>query len=132
MSNKREDNNNKNEISIKIVLIGESHIGKTSIINYFIENKFNPNIIASIGCSNIIKKYSIGEKEIAFNIWDTAGQERFRSISKTFYKGADVAILVYDISSLNSYFELKNYWYKEVKENCSKDTSILNLYNKLL
>ncbi len=131
MSNKK-DSNNKSEISIKTVFVGESNTGKTSIINYFIENKYNPNIISSIGCSNISKKFSIEDKEVTFNICDTAGQERFRGITNNYYNGAEVAILVYDITSLSSYFELKNYWYNQVKENCSEDTSILNLYNILL
>jgi small GTP-binding protein len=132
MSNKKVDINNKNEISIKTILIGESNAGKTSIIHYFIENKFNPSLISTIGCSNIIKKYAIEEKEVTFNIWDTAGQERFRGISHNFYNGADIAILVYDITSSNSYIEIKKYWYQEVKKNCPKDTSILNLYNIIL
>ena len=132
MSNEREDSNNENEISIKTVLVGETNAGKTSIIEYFIENKFNPNIVSTIGCSNTMKKYSIENKEVIFNIWDTAGQERFRGITNSYYNGADVAILVYDITSINSYIELKKYWYNEVKENCPKNTSILNIYNILL
>jgi small GTP-binding protein len=69
------------------------------------------------------------EKNIKFEIWDTAGQEKYRSITKIFYKDANVAILVYDVSRKESFEEIKNYWYQQVKDNSPKKISI-NSNNK--
>ena len=68
-------------------------------------------------------------KSIKFEIWDTAGQERYRSLAKVFYKNSAVCILVYDITRKSSFEELKSFWINEIKDNASKDTSKLLLYN---
>ena len=109
--------------SIKIVLLGESGTGKTSIIAQFTRGEFDPNVVTSISAQFISKLTYISEydKTIKFDIWDTAGQEKFRSLAQIFYKDAKAIILVYDITSLKSFEELKNYWYPKVKENCQSD-----------
>ena len=109
--------------SIKIVLLGESGTGKTSIIAQFTRGEFDPNVVTSISAQFISKLTYIAEydKTIKFDIWDTAGQEKFRSLAQIFYKDAKAIILVYDITSLKSFEELKNYWYPKVKENCQSD-----------
>ena len=76
--------------------------------------------------ANFVTKNIILEDEnqsIKFEIWDTAGQERYRALAKVFYKNAAVCVLVYDITRKTSFNELKNYWYKEIKENAQKDVS---------
>jgi small GTP-binding protein len=109
--------------SIKIVLLGESGTGKTSIIAQFTRGEFDPNVVTSISAQFISKLTYIAEydKTIKFDIWDTAGQEKFRSLAQIFYKDAKAIILVYDITNLKSFEELKNYWYPKVKENCQSD-----------
>ena len=109
--------------SIKIVLLGESGTGKTSIIAQFTRGEFDPNVLTSISAQFISKLTYIAEydKTIKFDIWDTAGQEKFRSLAQIFYKDAKAIILVYDITNLKSFEELKNYWYPKVKENCQSD-----------
>ena len=109
--------------SIKIVLLGESGTGKTSIIAQFTRGEFDPNVVTSISAQFISKLTYISEydKTIKFDIWDTAGQEKFRSLAQIFYKDAKAIILVYDITNLKSFEELKNYWYPKVKENCQSD-----------
>lgn len=70
--------------------------------------------------------------EIKFEIWDTAGQEKFRSLTKLFYKDASIAILVYDITRKESFDELVNYWYRQVKETVSSNISNIDIFNLAL
>ncbi len=104
--------------SCKVVLLGESGVGKTSIINQFTTNEFQEDQISTTGASFSSKTFSFEEtgKNLSFEIWDTAGQEKYRSLSKMFYKDAGVAILVYDITSKESFEELKKYWVAQLRE----------------
>lgn len=103
--------------SCKVVLIGESGVGKTSIISRFINDTFDPNTITSLGASFISKTITIEGKPIKFDIWDTAGQEKYRSLAKIFFKDAQIVIFVYDITNKKSFEEIKAYWYEQTKAN---------------
>ena len=103
-------------ISCKTILVGDSGVGKTSIIGRYL-NKFNENQQATIGASFSNKLEKLDGNEILFEIWDTAGQERYRSVNTLFYQDAYICILVYDITSKKSFESLRNYWYDAVKEN---------------
>ena len=118
---------NKNDESetIKVILLGESKVGKTSIIRRFVEQEFEDYTVTTLGATSCIKQFEIDNKIIKFEIWDTAGQERFRGLGRMFYNNAKIGILVYDITSSNSFKELKNYWYNELTQNTPKDISIL-------
>ena len=119
----------QNAKSIKVVLLGETGVGKTCIIGRFINNTFENNIMSTTGASYAGKTMSFDEfggKCIKFEIWDTAGQEKYRSLTKIFYKDAAVAILVYDITRKESYEELKNYWYNQLKE-CSPSNIVIGI-----
>ena len=108
----------------KVVLLGESGVGKTSIISRFINNFFAENVISTTGASYAGKTMTFDEfggKKIRFEIWDTAGQEQYRSLTKIFYKDAAAAILVYDITRKGSFYALKNYWYDQVKDTAPKN-----------
>jgi len=112
-------------LTCKVVLIGESGVGKTSIISRYMTNTFKSQLMSTPG-ANFVKKNVIMEdenKSINFEIWDTAGQERYRSLAKVFYKNATVCVLVYDITRNSSFEAIKNYWIKEIKENAPKDIS---------
>ena len=112
-------------LTCKVVLIGESGVGKTSIISRYMTNTFKSQLMSTPG-ANFVKKNVIMEdekKSINFEIWDTAGQERYRSLAKVFYKNATVCVLVYDITRKASFEAIKNYWIKEIKENAPKDIS---------
>ena len=116
----KEEENNKEIPPLKVVLIGDSGIGKTCIMARFIKNKFDPNTIASITAQFIQKILEFPDgKKITFHFWDTAGQEQYHSLAKIFYKDADVVILVYDITNLQSFNSMKDDWYKNVV-NCGK------------
>ena len=113
----------------KVVLIGESGVGKTSIIARYTQNSFKSQQLPTT-CVNFVSKIIILEdenKSLKFELWDTAGQERYRSLAKVFYKNADVCVLVYDITRKSSFDELKNFWINEIKENTPSDTS-KNIY----
>ena len=114
----------------KVVLIGESGVGKTCIIAQYIHNKFDPNVISST-CHFIRKNIELSEgKSVLMDIWDTAGQEKHRALARIYYKKAKAAVLVYDITSKKSFEEIKNYWSGQVKEVCEKDTILALVANK--
>lgn len=112
---------------IKVVLIGEVGVGKSSINTYFVKKQFSSIVQSTTGASFVAKTSFFEEenKYIKFDIWDTAGQERFRTMIKAFYKSASVVIMVYDITRAQTLEQLKRYWYHEIKENTSDDISIL-------
>jgi len=109
---------NQDPISCKTILVGDSGVGKTSIIGRYL-NRFNENQQATIGASFSNKLENINGNEILFEIWDTAGQERYRSVNTLFYQDAYICILVYDITSKQSFESLRSYWYDAVKEHGS-------------
>ena len=108
----------------KVVLLGESGVGKTSIISRYISNTFG-NRKPTTGANFVTKTIFLEDenKSIKFELWDTAGQERYRSLAKVFYRNAAVCVLVYDITRKSSFEELKLFWIKELKENVPSDTS---------
>jgi small GTP-binding protein len=110
----------------KVVLLGESGVGKTCIIARFINNTFEENLVSTTGASYAGKTMTFDEydgKSIRFEIWDTAGQEKYRSLTKIFYKDATAAILVYDITRKESYEEIQKYWYNQIKDHAPKNIS---------
>ena len=117
----------KNKIEtkeVKVILLGETGVGKTSIINRFISNEFINDNTITLGSSfstKEIKKQNINYK---LKIWDTTGQEKFHSVTNLFIKGSNIIILVYSVDSLDS-FEQLNYWYKSLKRNLEGDKHIL-------
>ena len=111
----------KEALPCKVVLIGESGVGKTSIISRYISNSFNSVLASTPGANFTTKTVFLKDKNqsIKFEIWDTAGQEKYRALAKVFYKNSSVCILVYDITRRSSFEELKKYWVNEIKTNGS-------------
>ena len=123
----------ENELTVKAVLLGESGVGKTSIISRFIDNSFEKNKKSTTGADYTGKTMyfdEYGGKKIKFEIWDTAGQEIYRSLTKIFYKDAKIAVLVYDITKRETFEELKKYWYNQIKESATSDIIIAIAANK--
>ena len=118
--------------TIKVVLIGESGTGKTSIIQQYAYKMFDPDCATSISSQYISKVITFPDlnKSVRLEIWDTAGQERYRSMARLFYKDAKIIIFVYDVSSKISYDELINFWIPEVNNNCLKDAKFALVANK--
>ena len=123
------DDDENYDLIFKIVLIGDSGVGKTNILSRYLTNQFSASTQPTVGVefgSKIIKK---GEKLIKLQIWDTAGQERYKSITSAYYKGAKGAFVVYDISR-KSTFDNVDKWINELKNNGSEDVFILLVGNK--
>jgi len=118
--------------TIKVVLVGESGTGKTSIIQQFAYKMFDPNCTTSISSQYISKVLSFSDMQasLKIEIWDTAGQERYRSMAKLFYKEAKIIIFVYDSTSKSSFEELKKYWIPEVQNTRNKDSILAIVGNK--
>ena len=115
---------------IKITLIGNYGVGKTSIINQYIDQTFDEANAATIGANYSEKVITKNNKEYELNIWDTAGQEKFHSVGKHFYKDAYIVCLVYDITSQDSLVQLKEIWYPDIKKFGEKYTILAVVGNK--
>ena len=117
---------NKNQC--KVILLGESSVGKTSLIKRYLKNEFDEVIVSTVSESYLEKIIDINGTTINLEIWDTAGEERFRTLVRNYFKGSHAAILIYDISKRTTFDELKQYWYKEIKENCPNISMYLIYY----
>ena len=110
--------------TIKLVVLGDDYVGKTSIINQYVHNRYIENAYISIGINIFIKNITINDKKII--IWDTPGIERFRNRALVFLKGANIVLLVYDITSQRSFKEL-NDWIQHVNKIVNKEEVIIGI-----
>lgn len=117
------------DILFKLLLIGDSGVGKSSLLLRFADGVYVDNQSATIGVDFKIKTLEIGGKVVKLQIWDTAGQERFRTITSSYYRGAHGIILVYDITSKESFSNLRQ-WISEVDKNAKKDAKKILVGNK--
>ena len=109
-----EDDDKKPQNSIKITLIGDSGVGKTCIIRRYTLNEFTAESLTTDGVSYSKKDIMHGDEKIQLDLWDTAGQEKYRSLGKHFYKDSFIVILVYNITSRETFENLKNVWLEDV------------------
>ncbi|XP_073062859.1 ras-related protein RABC2a-like [Primulina eburnea] len=112
------------DLSFKILLIGDSAVGKSSLLVSFISNVVD-DLSPTIGVDFKIKILTVGGKRLKLTIWDTAGQERFRTLTSSYYRGAQGIILVYDVTRRDTFTNLSGVWAKELElystnENCVK------------
>ena len=129
MSDGDEDENDY--VTMKVVLIGEMAVGKTSIITKFTTNTFSPYVLTSTGSTFFSKKIELdNNNKVKIQIWDTAGQEQYRSLAKLFYQNTSAAMLVYDITNENSFLAIKDYWSDEIKNNAPENIIIAIVANK--
>lgn len=98
---------------IKLCLIGDSGVGKSSIVQRFVHDTFNVDSESTIGASFMTKTLLVDDNTYKFQIWDTAGQERFRALAPMYYRGAGAAIIVYDVTQENTFQSVKS-WVKEL------------------
>ena len=113
----------------KLLLIGESNVGKTSIIVRYVDNDFQPTGISTLGVDVKCKYVLLNKTKIRLDIWDTAGQERFRGLAKNYFRGGNGFILVYDITNKKSFGKLKG-WINDAKEKIDKDYKMIVVGNK--
>ncbi|SCU97325.1 LAMI_0F09648g1_1 [Lachancea mirantina] len=116
--------------SVKLVLLGEAAVGKSSIVLRFVSNDFAENKEPTIGAAFLTQRVNLGENTIKFEIWDTAGQERFASLAPMYYRNAQAALVVYDITKPQSFIKARH-WVKELHEQASKGIIIALVGNKL-
>lgn len=124
-----KENYDQEDISIKIVIVGDSGVGKSNILSRYISDEFSKDSKATIGVELATKTYKMNDKIIKINLWDTAGQERYKSISSAYYKGAKGAVIVYDVTKKDTLDNVYN-WYREIREMAGSDISIIILGNK--
>ena len=131
--NKTNLNNNSStndyEYLFKILLVGNSNVGKSSLFLRFVDEIWKENFVPTIGVDFKIKSIKIDNKIIKLQIWDTAGQERFKSILSSYYKGANGILLLYDITNINSFKSLSN-WLIDIEKNSSKNVKKILIGNK--
>ena len=108
----------------QLLVIGNSAVGKSSILRRFTQDKFNPNYFATVGIDFFTKDVILDDKIIHIKIWDTAGQERYKSLTQGFFRNAQGIIIVYDITNQTSFDDLK-YWIQSIENN-------INLQNKII
>lgn len=116
--------------NFKIVLLGEGCVGKTSIVLRYVEDKFQSKHISTLQASFLSKTIYVNEERINLNIWDTAGQERFHALGPIYYRSSNGAILVYDITDVDSFQKVKN-WAKELKKMLGPEVVIAIAANKI-
>ena len=119
----------KIDTKIKVILLGESGVGKTNLINVTVGQQFYDEEQTTFASSFVEKQFKIGNKKYLLNIWDTIGQEKFRNLTKIFFKDSKIVILVYDKSQNSSFTEL-NYQSNQVKECLGDDIILAIVGNK--
>jgi len=115
--------------NIKLVLVGEAAVGKSSLVLRFVQNQFNENREPTIGAAFVTQKCEVGDRQIKYELWDTAGQERFHSLAPMYYRNAQAAIVVYDITSSESFNKAKS-WIKELQRQANPNIVIALVGNK--
>ena len=112
--------------SYKVLLLGNSYVGKTCILLRFSEDIFKENYDVTIGLNYRIKSMTVENNPIKMQIWDTSGEEKFKAIAKNFYRGAHGVLLVYDICQKNSFLDVKS-WIEQIIENADNDDIVMIL-----
>ena len=97
----------RKKVLLKVIILGDSGVGKTSLMNQYVNGKFSNSYKATIGADFLTKELMLEDKLVTMQIWDTAGQERFQSLGMAFYRGADACVLVYNITNSKSFQNLK-------------------------
>ncbi|ODV84524.1 hypothetical protein CANARDRAFT_29062 [[Candida] arabinofermentans NRRL YB-2248] len=101
--------NNRKKTILKVIILGDSGVGKTSLMQQFINGKFSQQYKATIGADFLPKDLTIDDKQVTMQIWDTAGQERFQSLGVAFYRGSDCCVLVYDVTNTKSFENVQSW-----------------------
>ena len=123
MSIKMKKDSSGETLSYKFLVLGDSMVGKSSIIGRYINKTFNDNYLCTIGMDKRYKKLKINNKDVDIFITDTAGQERFRALTKMFYKGSDGIFIGFSLTDKKS-FESINYWIQQIYENCDNESPL--------
>merc|ERR1719421_2578789 len=127
--NDKSKNGKECDYGFKLIIVGDANAGKSSFMHQFLEGKFRKQSTHTIGVEFGTKIMSIGGRQIKLQIWDTAGQERYRAVTRSYYRGAVGALILYDVTSRDSYNNLPT-WLQDAREQAWKNISIIAVGNK--
>ena len=117
------------EMMFKVVLVGDSSVGKTNIMSKYLKNEFHEDSKATVGVEFGSKQFTVEGHKIKAQIWDTAGQERYKAMTSAYFKGAKGAFIVYDITSKSS-FESVDRWLNDLRVSADKNLTVIIIGNK--
>ncbi|TFK30587.1 GTP-binding protein ypt5 [Coprinopsis marcescibilis] len=117
-------------VQVKLVLLGEAAVGKSSVVLRFVNNEFQPNKEPTIGAAFLTQKCRLDDRVLRYEIWDTAGQERFHSLAPMYYRNAQAAVVVYDVTKASSLEKAKS-WVKELQRQANPNIVIALAGNKV-
>jgi len=117
-------------VQVKLVLLGEAAVGKSSVVLRFVSNEFQPNKEPTIGAAFLTQKCRLEDRILRYEIWDTAGQERFHSLAPMYYRNAQAAVVVYDVTKASSLEKAKS-WVKELQRQANPNIVIALAGNKV-
>lgn len=117
------------DMQIKLLMIGDSGVGKTCLLLRYANDSFSPTFITTIGIDFKIKNVDIDGKRVKLQIWDTAGQERFRTITTSYFRGAQGIVLVYDVTDRRSFESIRN-WISQIQQHADVHVNKILVGNK--
>ncbi|ANB14055.1 Rab family GTPase SEC4 [Sugiyamaella lignohabitans] len=117
------------DLLIKLLLIGDSGVGKSCLLLRFCDDQFTPSFITTIGIDFKIRTINLDDKRVKLQVWDTAGQERFKTITTAYYRGAMGILLVYDVCNEKSFENIRS-WYSNVEQHASENVVLILVGNK--
>mmetsp|Transcript_7641 Transcript_7641/g.15209 ORF Transcript_7641/g.15209 Transcript_7641/m.15209 type:complete len:202 (+) Transcript_7641:492-1097(+) len=120
---------NPYDMQIKLLMIGDSGVGKTCLLLRYANDSFSPTFITTIGIDFKIKNVEIDQKRVKLQIWDTAGQERFRTITTSYFRGAQGILLVYDVTDRRSFESIRN-WIAQIQQHADVHVNKILVGNK--
>ncbi|XP_070547264.1 ras-related protein Rab-13-like isoform X3 [Ptychodera flava] len=123
------DSRSVRDLTFKVLVLGDSDVGKTCLVNQFCESKFYESYVATIGLDFKYRTVILENTNIRLQVWDTAGQERFRTLTTAYYRGATGILLVYDITNSETFLHLTG-WLENIKQNASSEVCIVIVGNR--
>jgi len=117
------------DVQVKLLMVGESGVGKTSLLNRYANDTFSTNYVSTIGIDFKLKTIPIKGRVVKLQLWDTAGQERFRTITVSYFRGAQGILIVYDVSNRNS-FERVQAWIEQIEQHADLSVNKILVGNK--
>lgn len=130
MNKSSQPKKEKIDYSLKLLLLGDSTVGKTSLYLRYFEDYYQDSQLQTIGVDYRIKKVDYLDRKINLNIWDTAGQDRFRAITQSYYKGAHGVLLLFDVTNINTFQNVKQ-WLSQIKEYSPNNCELILAGNKI-
>ena len=118
------------DMVIKILMIGDSNVGKSCLLLRYVDNSYSPTFITTIGIDFKVKVINVEDKRIKLQLWDTAGQERFRTITTSYFRGAQAAMLTYDVTNRETFDHIKS-WLDDLHQHGNGKIEVFLVANKI-